>query len=109
MMQPPIDPKLSKKEMMLFDKLYLLLKVEGKNTFSADDFRAYGLTSFFEDPAHQMGAFVFRCKKQKLIEDAGFTHSVFPSNHGRRIGQYRVKGLAVSGPLFASIERVQTP
>lgn len=66
-----------------------LLKMDGREVFSSDDFRRYGLDRFIKDTQHGIGAFFAKLKKNKLVEHVGFTRSQLVSNHGHTIRTYR--------------------
>lgn len=93
MQQLKFETKLNSKDWDLYEKLWVLLKAQKKNTFSSDDFRGFGLDRFIEDTQHGIGSLFLRWKINKLIEEIGFVHSTLDSNHGRRISLYRMKNL----------------
>lgn len=85
--------KCSAHDFDLYKKLWVLLSAQKKNTFSSDDFRAFGLDRFIEDTQHGIGSLFLRWQINKLIEPVGYVCSKMASNHGRRIKLYRMKGL----------------
>jgi hypothetical protein len=92
------NTKLSKVDFDLYQKLWVLLKTEGRNTFSADDFRAYNLDMFIEDTQHGIGSLFAKWKINKLIEPTGqWKSSTLPSNHGHKQQLFKMKGLEVNG------------
>ena len=88
------NTKLSKEEMDLYSKLWVLLKAEGRTVFSADDFQAYRLDRFIEDTQHGIGSFFSKLKINKLIEPTGnWKVSTLKSNHGHKQQLFKMRGL----------------
>ncbi len=98
------DTKPTERDFQCYQRLWALLKVQGRNTFTADDFRASGMHDFFDDTQHSVGAMFARWKIAKLIEPTGRTvRSAVASNHGHKNPEYRMRGLKVEGPLFVNV------
>jgi len=84
--------KLSSQDHFLLAKLRAHLAVEGKTTFSSDDFRAMGLDKFlYGDPTHAIGAYFYRLLKNDEIEEVGRVRSDLPTNRMREIRLYEFK------------------
>lgn len=99
----PFNIKLTKNELDLYSKLWVLLKAEGRNTFSADDFRAYNLDRFIEDTQHGIGTLFAKWKVNRLIEPTGFWKaSTLKSNHGHKQQLFKMKNLEITPMLLRS-------
>ncbi len=95
------NTKLTSLDFELHKKLWVLLKAEGRSTFTSDDFRMYNLDQFIEDKQHGIGGLFARMKINKLIEPTGrMIASKVPSNHGHKIQEYRMKGLETTPMLL---------
>ena len=67
------------------------LNLYGKETFSSDTLREFGLDKLLRDPAHEIGA-IFQTKLvEGKIRVVGRTRSVIPTNHGREIRLYKLR------------------
>lgn len=79
-------------EYFLLRKFKTLLQDEGKQEWTSDDFRAYGLDRFFTRPDKHIGSLFHRLKVLGFMEPTGKWHcSALASNHGRKIQEWRMK------------------
>ncbi len=85
------DWTLTPREQDVQRSFFVLLQLDKKATFTADDFYAYGLARYFSDPAHMVGAFFRKLAKLNLIEQCGHMHSTRESNNAREVKLWRLK------------------
>jgi len=73
----------------LIKSFFTLLQVDGKEQFSSDDFRHYGLDRFLRgDSKHSIGGFFSKLLKNGLIRKVGWKRSTIPTNNFREIRVY---------------------
>ncbi|MCJ7559153.1 hypothetical protein MUO79_00865 [Candidatus Bathyarchaeota archaeon] len=82
------DFVLSGRDIDVLRTLRTNLRIENRETFSADDVFLFGLDRFFEDKVHGVGGFFAKLQHLGKIEAVGRKRSVRPSNHLREIRVY---------------------
>jgi len=84
----PLTPQ----EYFLLLKFRTLLNAEGKQTFTSDDFRAYGLDRFLTRPDKMIGSTFLHWKVLDFTEATGkWVCSKLASNHGRKVQEWKMK------------------
>jgi hypothetical protein len=76
---------LSARDVDVLRTLRTNLRIENRETFSADDIFLFGLDRFFEDTVHGVGGFFAKLQHLGKIEAVGRKRSIRPSNHLREI------------------------
>jgi hypothetical protein len=89
LVQSVFDFTLTAKDELNLKAFRTLLKMDGIEVFSSDDFRRYGLDRFIKDTQHGIGAFFGKLAKNNIVERVGYTRSLLVSNHGHTIRTYR--------------------
>jgi len=83
------DFTLTREDLDLTTEFMMLLGSDGKEYFSSDDFRAYGLDRYFTDPAHQIGVYFSKLKANGVAESFGELPSEIESNNKRKNDVWR--------------------
>ncbi len=87
-MSQMFDFSLTARDIDVYRTLKTLCKLEGRNTFSADDIFLLQLDRFFTDKQHEIGSWFARLQHHGKIEAVGYVRSKRASNHMRQVRIY---------------------
>jgi len=87
-MSQTFDFALNARDLDVLRTLKTVCKIEGRNTFNADDIFLLQLDRFFEDKQHGIGGWCASMQHHKKIEAVGYVRSKRVSNHMRQLRVY---------------------
>lgn len=87
-MSQVFDFAITARDVDVLRTLHTVCKLEGRNTFSADDIFLLQLDRFFKDKTHDVGAWFARMQHHRKIEPVGYVRSKRASNHMRQVRLY---------------------
>jgi hypothetical protein len=83
---------LTRQDVELYTKFFVLCKRDGITEFTSDTFRNYNLHAQLSDLQHGIGTLFAKWKWHRLIEEeSGRVRSQVESNHKRRISVFKFK------------------